>query len=146
MDTRKDLKNIVTKFLEGESNPAELEEAIDVFSDPYHNLDLRPVVFELWRNQNPDEEIGLSKEENQRLLDIIHYNISLNSEVNSIGNTRKIFKKAMHLAAILLVGFVLGVLVNTIKRKETTFYTTKAPAGAISQVVLADKNLSKCRY
>lgn len=141
MDKGKDLKNIVNKFFEGESNPTELNEAINVFSDPYHNLDLRPIVFELWRNQDPEEEIGLTAEENQILLDKIHHNISLNSETLTISNTKNLLHKTIRLAAILVIGFVSGILVNSVKKKETTYHTTLAPLGAISQVVLSDSTI-----
>lgn len=141
MDKGKDLRNIVNKFFQGESNPTELNDAIDLFSDPYHNLDLRPVIFELWKTQDPEQEIGLPNEENLVLLDKIHHIISLNSEAGTSSKTRNLFNKTTRLSAILVIGFVLGVLVNNMKKTETTYHTTIAPLGAISQVVLSDSTI-----
>jgi hypothetical protein len=43
-----DIKSITEKYIKGKCTPEELEEAITLFADPYHNLELRPTLFEYW--------------------------------------------------------------------------------------------------
>ena len=141
MDKEKDLKNIVKRFIEGESNPNELDEAIRLFSDPYHNLELRPVIYDLWEKHDSEQEIGLSNEENQIILDKIHHKISLNSEPVSQNDTRNLLKNVVRIAAILVIGVVSGIFIKSLEKKETIYHTTIAPLGAISQVVMPDSTI-----
>ncbi len=45
-----DIKSITEKYIKGKCSPEELEEAMILFADPYHNLELRPTLYEYWKN------------------------------------------------------------------------------------------------
>ena len=142
MTEEKNIRTTVKKYLSGESNREELEKAINLFSDPYHNLDLRPVLFRCWEKDEETEQNNLIHLKNPDfLLDKIHHRINIEAGRKK-EKTAKIFvANLLKIAAILVVGLFIGTLAQSLQKAEPVFYTAIAPKGSISQMILPDNTL-----
>ena len=90
MQREKNISTTVQNYIKGESIREELKEAIFLFEDPYHNIGLRPVLFDLWKS---DEHDDIKQPETQNLSDLlnqIHHKINLGECEARKSNFRKI--------------------------------------------------------
>ncbi len=142
MTERKNIESFVHKYLRGESNREELEKALDLFSDPYHNLDLRPVLFRCWEKDEETEQNRLPNLKNQdNILDKIHHRINIESGRKKENPAKKVAMNLLKAAAVLVLGLFIGILVQSMQKAEPVFYTAIAPKGSISQMILPDNTL-----
>ncbi len=141
MNTEKDIKKIIRRYLNGESNHQELDDAISILSEPYNNLKLSPTLFEHWTNNENKSVKALEKEELGSMLDQIHLRINNAKEKNIKLGTKGLIITISKIAAILVVGFLFGVLINNISFQEPVYYTSVAPMGSISQMMLPDNSI-----
>ncbi len=142
MTERKNIESFVHKYLRGESNREELEKALDLFSDPYHNLDLRPVLFRCWEKDEEDEQKNLPHLKNsENILDKIHHRINIEAGRKKENPVKKIALNLLKLVAVLVLGLFIGILVQSMQKAEPVFYTAIAPKGSISQMILPDSTM-----
>jgi ferric-dicitrate binding protein FerR (iron transport regulator) len=142
MTEGKNIETIVHKYLRGESNREELEKALDLFSDPYHNLDLRPVLFRCWEKDEEMEQNHLPNLQNQdNILDKIHHRINIEAGRKKVNPIKKSAINLLKIAAVLVLGLFIGILVQSMQKAEPVFYTAIAPKGSISQMILPDNTL-----
>lgn len=135
------LKSITEKYIKGNCMPEELEEAMILFADPYHNLELRPTLFEHWNNE---ENIGTSEipaEDLSSILDKVHHRIHLEQDKKPISRIMKLVIAVSKIAAILIIGLFLGLSVHYFKKAEPVYFTSIAPKGSVSQMVLPDNSI-----
>ncbi len=141
MTTSTDLNNIVQKYLRGESNPEELTRAMDLLADPYHNLGLRPVLYQWWKSDE-DKALGIpSLESPSAILDSIHHRINLSELSKPANRARKLIGEVFKIAAVLAVGLIVGILAYSWQKTEPVYYTSIAPKGSISQMILPDHTI-----
>jgi len=136
-----DIKTLVHKYLQGNCTREELDSAINLFADPYHNLDLRPTLFESWNNDEIFPHPEIPKEEFSGILDKIHHRINLEPDYRLKGKRKRIFFAGMKIAAVLIVGLLLGFSFQYLKKTKPVYYTSIAPKGSISQVILPDSTI-----
>jgi len=142
MTEQKNIETIVHKYLRGESNREELENALDLFSDPYHNLDLRPVLFRCWEKEEESEQNHLPHLKNQdNILDKIHHRINIEAGRKKENPAKKFAMNLLKVAAVLVLGLFIGILVQSLQKTEPLFYTAIAPKGSISQMILPDNTM-----
>jgi transmembrane sensor len=142
MTEEKNIKTIVQKYLRGESNREELEKALELFSDPYHNLDLRPVLFRCWEKDEETEQNHLPHLKNQdTILDKIHHRINIEAGRNKENKTKIFVLNLLKIAAVLVIGLFIGIMIQSLQKAEPVFYTAIAPKGSISQMILPDNTL-----
>ncbi|NOR74279.1 MAG: hypothetical protein GQ525_03870, partial [Draconibacterium sp.] len=104
MQREKNISTRVQNYIKGESTREELKEAISLFEDPYHNIGLRPVLFNLW---NSDKHYDLKQPETKNLSDLlnqIHHKINLEECEARESNTKKFIINISKIAAILIIG------------------------------------------
>jgi ferric-dicitrate binding protein FerR (iron transport regulator) len=142
MPEEKNIETIVLKYLKCESNPEELEKALELFSDPYHNLDLRPVLFRFWEKDENTKTNHLPQLKNpETILDKIHHRINIEAGRKKENHAKKLAMNLLKAAAILVVGLFIGILAQSLQKTEPVFYTAIAPKGSISQMILPDSTM-----
>ncbi len=142
MKERLDIKSITEKYIKRNCTPEELEEAMILFADPYHNLELSPVLNEYWKNLEIDSPKEIPNEEFSTILDKIHHRINLEQDQKPKGRIKKMMLVTVSkIAAILIIGLLLGLSVQYLKKTEPVYFTSIAPKGSVSQLVLPDNSI-----
>jgi transmembrane sensor len=139
MTEGKNIEPIVYKYLRGESSREELNEALELFSDPYHNLAMRHVLFLFW---GKDEETAQNNQPHLKnpdaILDKIHHRIHIEAGRIKENPAKKFTMNLLKTAAILIIGLFTGILIQNMQKAEPVFYTAIAPKGSVSQMILPD--------
>lgn len=135
------IKTITEKYIQGNCTPDELEAAMILFADPYHNLELRPTLFEYWKNEEPTFQSEIPTENMSLILDKIHHRINLLQDIKPNILIKKQILMVVKIAAVLIIGLLLGLSVQYLKKTEPVYYTSIAPKGSISQLVLPDNSI-----
>jgi ferric-dicitrate binding protein FerR (iron transport regulator) len=141
MKVKYDIKSITEKYIKGKCTPEELEEAIILFADPYHNLELRPTLFEHWKNEETNDSGEIPAEDLSIILDKVHHRINLEQDQKPKGRIKKLILTVSKIAAILIIGLLLGISVQYFKKAEPVYFTSIAPKGSVSQMVLPDNSI-----
>ena len=136
-----DIKSITEKYIKGKCTPEELEEAMILFSDPYHNLELRPTLFEHWKNEETNDSGEITDEDLSVILDKVHHRINLEQAPKPQSRMMKLIITISKIAAILIIGLLLGLSVQYFKKAEPVYFTSIAPKGSVSQMVLPDNSI-----
>lgn len=141
MTKEKDIKELIRKYSNGESNHQELDDAISILSEPYKNLKLRPTLFNQWINDEQDLGQELQKEELTTMLHQIHHRINIENKSIKKSGTKRLILTLSKIAAILAIGFMFGILLNKFLPTEPVYYTSIAPMGSVSQMILPDNTM-----
>jgi len=142
MTEGKNIESVVHKYMRGESNKEELEKALELFGDAYHNLALRPIIFRCWEKDEETEQKNLPHLKNpENILDKIHHRIHLEAGRKKENPVKKVAMSLLKLAAVLILGLFIGLLVQSMQKAEPVFYTAIAPKGSISQMILPDSTM-----
>jgi ferric-dicitrate binding protein FerR (iron transport regulator) len=147
-----DIKSITEKYIKGQCTPEELEEAVILFADPYHNLQLKPTLFDYWNNEEKSDTSDIPVEDLTIILDKVHHRINLEQDKKPKSRILKLIITVSKIAAILIIGLLLGLSVQYFKKAEPVYFTSIAPKGSVSQMVLPDNSIvylnagSKLKY
>ncbi|RIH65026.1 DUF4974 domain-containing protein [Mariniphaga sediminis] len=142
MQKSNNIKEIVEKYVRGESNRKELEKAMELFADPNRNLGIRPVLFRYWEKEEESKIKELPPLSNpEMILDKIHHRIHLGATNNPRSSSGKWTVNFLKVAAILILGLVIGLLIHNLQKSEPIYYTAIAPKGSISQMILPDSTI-----
>ncbi|MBT6764352.1 MAG: FecR family protein [Prolixibacteraceae bacterium] len=134
------MSNIVQKFINGKCNKEELNEAITLLRASYQNLNIRPIIYEVWNNENEFE--SQPKPENlSEILDKIHHRINLVQSEQDESRVSKLLINFSKIAALLIIGVLFGFFINQFKIAEPEYYTSFAPKGSVSQMLLPDNTV-----
>jgi len=132
-------KEIIHKYLKGECTRDELRKSISLFADPNKQLEIRSVIYAFYNNEDEDN-CRLDPPEKESLLNQIHHRINLSTEGKKV-LFRKRLANILKFAAVLIIGLVTGIIISVFQRPGIEYYTSIAPEGSISQVVLPDSTL-----
>lgn len=152
MNKEKELNRIVQKFMDRKSNREELEDTIAIFKDPYHNLQLHPILFEKWNSKPQIAPEDFTTENLSGILDCIHHRINLDREVKTKRGNNKLFLNISKVAAVLIIGFLIGTLVHYFNKKDPVYFTVISPKSSVSQMLMPDNTMvylnagSKIKY
>lgn len=141
MNAKQDIKSITEKYIKGKCTPEELEDAMILFSNPYHNLELRPSLFEYWMNEEKVDTKEIPPEELSNILHKVHHRINLECNQKPKSGLMKLIYNVSKIAAILFIGLLLGVSLQYLKKEEPVYITSIAPKGSVSQMVLPDNSI-----
>jgi transmembrane sensor len=141
MKEKYDIKSITEKYIKGKCTPEELEEAIILFADPYHNPELRPTLFEYWIKDEKSGADEIPAEDLSNILDKVHHRINLKQDKKPRNRIKKLIFTVSKIAAILIIGLLLGLSVQYFKKTEPVYFTSIAPKGSVSQMVLPDNSI-----
>lgn len=136
-----DIKSITEKYIKGKCSPEELEEAMILFADPYHNLELRPTLYEYWKNDETSGAPEIPAEELSVILDKVHHRINLEQDKRPQKRIVKFVFTISKIAAILIIGLLMGLSLQYLKKTEPVYFTSIAPKGSVSQMVLPDNTI-----
>lgn len=137
-----ELRGIVNKYINDDCNPEQLERAIDIFTDPYHNLGIRPVLFTYWENiekQNLNSFSCLSNPE--MVLDNIHHRINLKKIKKRNSSTKNLGLNLLKIAAVLILGLFIVILIKSFEKQTQKNYSAHVPKGSITQMILPDSTV-----
>ena len=132
---------VIQRYFRGESTQEELKDALFLLENPRPEYNIEPILEELW-----DKGIyHISHKEDSQNLPLILRKIHLRikpelKEIQHI-KSRKLVINISKIAAVLLIGLVLGLFINTLNKPEPLYYTSIVPKGSISQMVLPDSTL-----
>jgi ferric-dicitrate binding protein FerR (iron transport regulator) len=152
MKEEHDIKSITDKYIKGKCTPEELEEAMILFADPYHNLQFQPTLLDYWNNEEKSGTSEIPAEDLSVILDKVHHRINLEQDKNPKSRIKKLIFTVSKIAAILIIGLLLGLSVQYFKKTEPVYFTSIAPKGSVSQMVLPDNSIvylnagSKLKY
>ena len=135
------IKSITQKYINGKCTPKELEEAMVLFADPWHNPELRPTLFEYWIKEEKSGTGEIPAEDLSIILDKVHHRINLEQDQKPKSRMMKLIYTVSKIAAILIVGLLLGLSVQYFKKTEPVYFTSIAPKGSVSQMVLPDNTI-----
>jgi len=135
------IKSITDKYIKGNCTPEELEEAMILFADPYHNLQLQPTLLDYWNHEEKSGTSEIPAEDLSIILDKVHHRIHLEQDQKSKGGIRKLIFTISKIAAILIIGLILGLSFQYLKKAEPVYFTSIAPKGSVSQMVLPDSSI-----
>jgi transmembrane sensor len=141
MRIEENVRNIVTKYMRGESTGEELRKAISFFRNPELNQITESILFDVWNNN----QLAIPKQYESKnlhsLLQQIHKKIE--PEILEIRRrkVKQMISSSARLAAVLIIGLVMGISVVTFRKAEPEVYTSIAPKGSISQIILPDSTL-----
>jgi len=140
MKIEKGINQLIEKYIRSESNQQELEDALTLFEAPYQNLNLRRVIYEAWK-----VETGINKQpesENfSEVLDKIHHRINLENQVQRKSKGKRLLVTIPKVAAILIIGILLGLFIHQLENPEPLYSTFISPKGSVSQMILPDNTL-----
>uniref|UniRef100_UPI0032179845 FecR family protein n=1 Tax=uncultured Draconibacterium sp. TaxID=1573823 RepID=UPI0032179845 len=136
----KTISDSIKKYVLGTSEKKELEKALSIFEDPYHNLDLRPTLYDLWYDDTLDA-VEIPGADFPGMLNEIHHKINLEKNTVNKSKTRKLIFNVSKIAAVLLIGIISGIFVQNFKKEEPVYYTSIAPKGSVSQMILPDNTM-----
>ncbi|MCG6187340.1 FecR family protein [Maribellus maritimus] len=138
MDTKKSIKATIIARLNGSLREEELKKLNDWVAQSEENTKYYARVKDLWEASQPNiSQIAETEKEWSKFL----LNIGKGHRENMF-NLLSNWQIVYRFAAILFIGLVVGVLVTKFNSKHETGYVTSiAPAGSVSQMILADSTL-----
>ncbi len=77
MKEKYNISDIIRKYVQGECNKEELEQAMLLFEEPYHNLGIRPELHKIWSSDEIHTEIKVPHNDLNEMLGHIHHQINL---------------------------------------------------------------------
>jgi len=137
----KEISNIIQKYVQGTSTKEELKRALCMLEDPYHNLELRPTLYDLWHKDFMDEFDVPEPGDFSGMLNEIHHKINLEKKTQKKSKAKRFLISFSRIAAIMVIGGLIGIITQKYKKRETVYYTSIAPLGSVSQMVLPDNTM-----
>ncbi len=143
-------RSTIIKFAKGISNKAELRSAITIF-ETVDFEDMREAFHECWSKEETVTEKP-SPDTFNNILAQIHHRINLEQEIKERQTKQKRITIFSKIAAILIIGIFIGLLVPKLKSIQPVYYTTVSPKGSVSQLLLPDSSIvylnsgSKIKY
>lgn len=138
----KEIQLIINKYINNKCTPDQLQVAMEIFSDPNHNLGIRPVLYTFWEN---DEKLNSSANpflgNPEILLDKIHHQIHLKVNTKNNHSSKSILNNVLKIAAVLIFGLLTGILLKSYEKQKPVCYSAHVPKGSISQMVLPDNSV-----
>ena len=139
MNKGSNIRACVEKYVANRSNPDELKDAIELFRDPYNHLELHPILYAIWREEKWDKK-SEGVDDPSGMLNQIHHRINL-AKTEKGGRLQRLSVNFMKMAAVLVVGLIAGFFITHFQKDPITWYTSIAPKGSISQVILPDSTM-----
>ena len=143
---------IIECYMKGNSNKRDLEFIESVLKDEKNEQELEWVLNRSWEYDRFDKRAPQFLDNSEEVLETIHERIDQGVMTSNRKRVKRFFDIAMKVAAILVIGFITGWFVQTIDHSQVKYYTSVAPEGSISKVLLPDSSLiilnsgSRVRY
>jgi ferric-dicitrate binding protein FerR (iron transport regulator) len=138
MDFNRSIKEKIVAYLQGELSKEELEMLAAWISRSEENARFYTQIKDIWEASRIDfSEIAETEKEWKKFISGISRN-----ETRERQSTNVFFKKFSRIAAILTIGIIVGNLVyHEMNKQEPLFFTSIAPEGSMSEIVLPDSSV-----
>lgn len=141
MKTEVSIPVVISKYLLGESTYEELQEAISFFGNPELNQKIESILDDVWNS----DQFRIPKQHESKNLHSILQQIHEKIEPEFIEilrkKARRVLLNSARIAAVLVIGLVLGIGINTYRTTDPITFTSLAPKGSISQMILPDSTM-----
>ncbi len=134
-------EKIVHKYIKGKCSKEELHLAVRSLSDIKYEREIGLLLAQLWEKDDFDESAPTKLPGSANILTEIHKKIRSQKTNANQFRVKPYLHIAAKVAAILVIGFLVGWLVQTFKTPKPVYYTSIAPHGSISKVLLPDSSL-----
>ena len=141
MKKEENIRQIIEKYLTGKSSREELFEAISYFKDTGQNQTIESLLDEMWRKNQFSIPGEYESKDIPEILRRIHKKIEPELHEIRKRKIRKLFINFSRVAAVLVIGLLMGILVNTLMKEDSMVYTSMTPKGSISQMILPDNTM-----
>ena len=141
MKKEENIPQIIQKYLQGKCTREELHKAIAYFHDPRLNQEIEDLLSENWEKDQISIPVEHESKNISAILNRIHQKIEPELKRIRMRKTRQLFIHVSRMAAVLVIGVFMGILVNTLKKEDPIVYSSLTPRGSISQIVLPDSTL-----
>lgn len=141
MKIEENVQAIISKYLLGESTYEELQDAISLLAIPELNEEIKSIMDDVWNGN----QFTLPKQHESKnlhsILQDIHEKIESGFMEIRRQKARRVLYNSARIAAVLVIGLVLGFGINTFRETNPITITSKAPKGSISQMILPDSTV-----
>ncbi len=141
MEKEKNIQEIIKKYIDGEISREDLQNAISYFKNTGCEQSIKNLLKEYWIEDIYKVPPKYQKKNFSRILENIHQIIEPELKDISKKKTRKLFINISRIAAVLIIGIFIGILINTLEEKKPVYFTSVTPKGSISQMVLPDSTI-----
>lgn len=141
MKNTQDISTLVKKYVHGECTHEELDYALGLFEEPYQNIALRPQLYKIWDEEDFDVDNMPSEIEFTQVLDRVHHEINLKNKKQKVSKIKQLVVVSSKIAAILFIGVLFGILTIFFQKSEPIYFTSVAPKGCVSNMVLPDNTI-----
>ena len=141
MQKTKDISNVIRNYVQGKCEKQELDYVISLFEEPYQNIELRPQLFKLWDNEVFDVYDVPSQKEFYEVLNKVHHQINIEKKEQKVSKLKHLVLDLIKVAAVLLIGALAGQLISKYGQDDPVYFTSVAPKGSVSQMVLPDNTV-----
>ncbi len=142
MSKEENLKYIIQRYLEDKTKPGELKTVFSLFENPFiKNPRLRALLFNFWNQQDGEGEDFPRADDFSDILDKIHHRINLDDDASRNNKKSSLITDFLKIAAILLIGIFAGYFIYQFTSAEQIYYTSIAPHGSISEMILPDSSI-----
>lgn len=141
MKIEENLQAIISKYLQGECNYEELRDAFSLLGNPDLDQEIQSIMDDAWNGNQFTLPEQLERKNLNSILQNIHEKIESGSMEIRRQKARRVLYNSARIAALLLIGLVLGIGINTFRKTDAITLTSKAPKGSISQMILPDSTI-----
>ena len=141
MNSEENIPVIIKKYLQGISSRDELFKAISYFKHPGLSHAIENLLNVTWEKDQfsiPDE---YESKNISTILNLSHEKIEPELREIRRRKARQLFIQVSRIAALLVIGIFMGILVNNFTREDPIVYRSMTPKGSISQMILPDSTM-----
>lgn len=141
MKYEKSINHLIEQYMKGEATREELEDIFSLFEAPSEKLNLKNVIYDAWQKET-GFDLQPEPEFLSEILDKVHKQIGIKNDIRqNHKKIRKIIRTVSKVAAILLIGILAGFFMHRLDVPNPVYYTSIAPKGSISQMILPDSTI-----
>ncbi|TKG88382.1 FecR family protein [Puteibacter caeruleilacunae] len=133
--------DIIKKYMLGTSTREEFEKATSLLEEPLKNHELKPILHDLWNEDTTDQVEVPDHGGFSGILNELHKKIKRDLINQKRQNSRRLLINISRVAAILIIGIVMGVIIQKFQNNAPVYYTSMAPKGSVSQMLLPDSTM-----
>lgn len=132
---------VIKKYLLGKSTREEFRETISLFMDPEQTGKIESQLKEIWESESYHIAPEYESKNLNFILDNIHNYIDPELRKIRFLRIRRTIQNISKIAAVLVVGIILGFFIYTMRTSAPPTFTSFAPKGSISQMILPDNTM-----
>jgi len=145
MKQETDTPVLIEKYIQGTCSKEELARVLPILEDPYHNLNLRPVLYEIWNSKQEETRQQEAEVDFGAMLGNVHHRINLEKGKWNPGHNKweKILSPLIKAAAILFIPLLAAGIWYFVSSRmpyngTDSWITISSPQGSKIKTALPD--------